>query len=69
MTAATYAAASRLIAHAIGNDLADVDETLAAYMLMRAAALHVGVKHGYEKAAELSYRLADEFSTLPKVAS
>lgn len=63
MTAGAYAAATRIVDRAISNDLCDVDETVAAYMVMRAALLYISAKRGSERAAELAYKLADEWAT------
>lgn len=44
---------------------ADVnDASTRGYMIARAALIWVGNFKGYEKAAELAYRLADELSTM-----
>lgn len=58
----TYAeivgAVRRLIAHhQIGNDA-----TVSAYMVARAALLEVRACRGADRAAELAYKLADEFA-------
>jgi hypothetical protein len=43
-------------------EAADCDPAVAAYMVARIALLHVASLRGPERAAEMAYKLADEFA-------
>ena len=50
------------VEHTIRREAPATEPTVTAYMVARAALLEVRAKHGAHRAAELAYKLADEFA-------
>ena len=61
--AKTYAAVTKAVDELIRRLPAENDPARVAYMVARAALLHVKGVRGAEGASETAYRLADEFAT------
>lgn len=61
--ATAYAAVTALVDNAIDEILVGNDPTVVAYLFARAGLVRVSAMRGPKRAAELAYRLADEFST------
>lgn len=61
MTAQTYASITKAVDQLVA-DHAENDPTVVEYMISRAALLRVRERRGADKAAQLAYRLADEFA-------
>lgn len=61
--AGDYLALSKALNELIDARSYGSDPTVRAYMLARAALVRVKAVHGNERAAQLAYRLGDEFTT------
>ncbi len=59
--AGAYAEITRGV-HRLITDQDDIEPEVAAYMIARAALITIRARRGADKAAELAYRLADEFA-------
>ena len=62
MTETPYSRVVRLVDETIAAQAPATDPTVSAYMVARAALLHVRALRGAHRAAELAYKLADEFA-------